>query len=475
MRTTLTPLLLTAASLTTLLVIGCDGKDDVEDDTAATETTDPTGDDTETTGADDTETTGGDDTETTGGDYSLTITAPASGDTVSGDITMTYTVDGLTLDPDAMGSAHVPGSGHVHIYLDDTYVEATGDLSYVFSGLSDGAHTLGAVLAQNDHVEYPDTYQTVDITVDVAGTPLVVITSPDFGSETVGSSVELGLLFTDFTVVDNAGGTAAEGEGHYHIYVDGTYFGFDTNPKSTIVTDLAPGDHDISIVLANNDHAELAPQIDDTISIVVPVDGPSIDIITPGVGDLIGTASVPLSVAIGGDFRLSNDIGGVNVDGQGHYHVYIDGTYTDVFAEPDVFLLHTAGGEHEFMVALAENDHTEIGVVDFVTAEVAADRPDITIVSPPEGEIVTGDFVVGVSAENFTLDPDGLGTDPVDGEGHYHVLVDGLYNTASGESSATLFGVPPGEHTVRVQLAENNHEDYEPLVFDEVTVTVSGD
>jgi len=298
MRTLKFPFLLTALSATALLA-ACDGKDDVSDDTSTPDTTEADTD-TDTDADTDTDTDADTDTDTdTDADYTLSITAPAGGDTVGASTTMTYTVDGLTLDPDAMGDAHDPGNGHVHIYLDGVYQEATGELSYTFTDLEAGAHELGAVLAQNDHIEYAETLQTVSVTVGEDGDPLVVISSPDFGSDTVGSSVELGLLVSNFNVVDSAGGTATDGEGHYHIYIDGTYYGFDTDPDSTLVTDLTPGEHDIRIVLANNDHTELDPQIDDTIEINVPANSPSINIEAPSEGESIDSATVPVSVSIG--------------------------------------------------------------------------------------------------------------------------------------------------------------------------------
>jgi hypothetical protein len=460
------------ALLSALMIAGC-GKDDVAgDDTGGGDDTGVTADDSGEP-ADDTDNTGGDDTDPVQGDYSLSITSPSDGATVSSPVTMTLDVGDFSLDPDSMGSAHVEGYGHVHIYLDGTYLEAIGTSSYTFSDLTEGGHTLGAVLAQNDHVEYADTYQEVSVEVASAGDPLVIITSPKYGSTTTGSSVELGLLFQNFEVVEPGGGTV-DGQGHYHIYVDGTYVTYDDNPDSTLIGRLTPGDHTISVVLADNNHVEFSPAINDNIEITVPDDGPAIMLVEPSNTNLsaeVDSASWPVTVAVD-NFFLVDDLGGTGVEGEGHYHIYVDGTYVTATADLSTWLLHQDGGTHDLMVALALSDHSEIGVYDWIRVTTPEGRPDITITSPPSGEFVSTTFTGSVSVENFTLDPDSFGGANVDGEGHYHVFIDDLYLGASGESTFTATNVIPGERVLRVGLFNNDHSERNPPVYDEVTITV---
>ncbi len=78
---------------------------------------------------------------------------------------------------------------------------------------------------------------------------------------------------------------------------------------------------------------------------------------------------------------------------------------------------------------------------------------------------VTPDAMSGVNVEvtttGFRFAPEHASTDPVDGEGHAHLYVD-------GEKVARLYtpwfhvaGLAPGEHTVTVSLNGNDHETLE--------------
>jgi hypothetical protein len=167
-----------------------------------------------------------------------------------------------------------------------------------------------------------------------------------------------------------------------------------------------------------------------------------------------------------------NAIGGTNVDGHGHYHVYVDGTYVTASGEGTVYLEHVTPGEHTITVVLADNDHTETAAADYARVDVADAAMDVTIDSPSDGEVVTGDFYVSATADNFTLDDAAVGGADVDGEGHYHVLVDGAYYTYGTGAPVLVSGLAPGEHTLSVVLVQNDHTNVEPLVMDEVSITV---
>lgn len=65
-----------------------------------------------------------------------------------------------------------------------------------------------------------------------------------------------------------------------------------------------------------------------------------------------------------------------------------------------------------------------------------------------------------VSLGDFTVAPESASTDPVDGEGHLHLFVDGervmrFYNT-----ELYLNGLEPGEHEIMVEVSANNHSAY---------------
>jgi hypothetical protein len=92
-------------------------------------------------------------------DIVVTVTAPSitldpPAPVVRGDyVTLTWTVTGFVLDSAAFGGPPEPGRGHVHIFVDGTYVAATPDTSYALDNLAVGTHTITVTLYNNDHSE----------------------------------------------------------------------------------------------------------------------------------------------------------------------------------------------------------------------------------------------------------------------------------------------------------------------------------
>jgi hypothetical protein len=98
-------------------------------------------------------------------------------------------------------------------------------------------------------------------------------------------------------------------------------------------------------------------------------------------------------------------------------------------------------------------------------------KPGIAVISPSNGDTVsTTDLPVSVQVSNFTLSAPDVGMPDRDGEGHIHVMLDGmnmgvLFNfyttptfTLPGE------GIRPGQHTLTFDLASNTHMDMEDTV-----------
>jgi hypothetical protein len=101
-----------------------------------------------------------------------------------------------------------------------------------------------------------------------------------------------------------------------------------------------------------------------------------------------------------------------------------------------------------------------------------SDGPSITLLTPSDGDSVSGPVDVEVEVEGLTLNPDAIGGTNVEGEGHWHLLVDGELAMPVGEESASLEDLTPGEHTITVELHNNDHSPVTPRVADEATVTV---
>ena len=392
----------------------------------------------------------------------------------SSDLTLEWQVSGFTIDADALANGDttpVAGRGHVHVQVDGTYYDATAEESYTITGLSSGVHTLSVELAGNDHVE-SGVSDSVDMTIYV---PTVAITSPASGTTLDGCSAELALTFSDFAISQDVGGAAVVGEGHWHILVDGVYQDYGTDTSRAIATNLSAGTHDVTVELVSSDHTSLTPNpVTSTVSVTVPSDASCITIDQSGYGDALNSASVPVDAAVA-NFTLDPDnVGGSASAGEGHIHLYLDGVYVDYTAAASSWLYHVAEGDHVLETRLADNDHTEGYAIDYARFSVAAGRPDITLDSPLDGEVVTSDsFYVTSTAENFSLvDPSSSSTN-VDGEGHYHIYVDGVYLTYDYTGSTIVSGLNSGDHTLQLELVNNDHTSLaDPVWSEEITVTL---
>ncbi len=98
-------------------------------------------------------------------------------------------------------------------------------------------------------------------------------------------------------------------------------------------------------------------------------------------------------------------------------------------------------------------------------------EPQITIISPREGEIVTANAVpVILQFQNWTLDCSLAGTPNKTGTGHWHLLLDrGLVNMICDPFfTLVLQNVKPGKHVLAAVPAQNDHEELEKA---EVKVT----
>ncbi|MFN0090039.1 MAG: hypothetical protein ACKVWR_07210 [Acidimicrobiales bacterium] len=71
--------------------------------------------------------------------------------------------------------------------------------------------------------------------------------------------------------------------------------------------------------------------------------------------------TVDISVAVEG-YELTNTACKALVDGEGHYHLLLDGALVDMFITPDArfSMQNVAHGKHELAVVPAINDHTEV-------------------------------------------------------------------------------------------------------------------
>jgi hypothetical protein len=89
----------------------------------------------------------------------------------------------------------------------------------------------------------------------------------------------------------------------------------------------------------------------------------------------------------------------------------------------------------------------------------------LSIEEPADGAEVSGEVNLAVSVEGAEIGP------PDSGAMHIHVYVDDSDQYEVVTTTETSVSVPNGDHTVRVVLAQPNHEETE--ISDEVTFSVS--
>ncbi len=65
-----------------------------------------------------------------------------------------------------------------------------------------------------------------------------------------------------------------------------------------------------------------------------------------------------------------------------------------------------------------------------------------------------------IELEDFTVTPENASTDPVDGQGHLHLYVDGERKARFYNRALYLTGLEPGDHQVEVEVSANNHAAY---------------
>lgn len=91
--------------------------------------------------------------------------------------------------------------------------------------------------------------------------PTITIVSP-VESATVASKLPLEIKVTNIALAPKEVGKAnVTGHGHYHVWVDGSYYAEGTTTSMTVVDKnghgLSSGAHTIQVSLQNNDHTDL--------------------------------------------------------------------------------------------------------------------------------------------------------------------------------------------------------------------------
>ena len=298
--------------------------------------------------------------------------------------------------------------------------------------------------------------------------PAIGFSSPNDGEEILSSSVWVTVDTREFSLAPDAmGAERNDGEGHYHFYVNGSAAG-ESGQKSFLVTDLAPGDHEITARLFHNDHQPVEGAKPARVTVTIPANAPRVSIQNPQAGATIGASSVELTLA------WENYA-------SGRWHAYVDGLDGEphgIAEDPTSVVTELSPGKHLIYVRLHHSggDPFEPEVLDTVPVTIPDWAPSIRISQPAEGATITRTETIHVEAQNFEIDGNAAGGEPQEGEGHFHVYVDGYDSGHMWQEgyhyTVNLANVPPGERDIYVRLMNNDHTSIEPKIVDRVRVIV---
>jgi hypothetical protein len=227
-----------------------------------------------------------------------------------------------------------------------------------------------------------------------------------------------------------------------------------------------------------------------------------ISTLSPASGTVVTGNTLTVAVAASGYTLTCNLAGKPDQRGTGHYHVLLDKALVNMFctSSATISMQNVSRGMHTLTVVPVLNDHSEVEenarsiTIDFapttqlhtITDATFAGKPSITIISPKNGDTVSGAFDVVVQVTNYNLSCDLMGKPDVAGYGHWHANLDTMsgpmmgMGTMLGMSCSTTFqattaGLKAGEtHTIIALLTDNSHAPLNPAVDSQVTVKIGG-
>ncbi len=205
---------------------------------------------------------------------------------------------------------------------------------------------------------------------------------------------------------------------------------------------------------------------------------PEVQILAPLAGQTVSSVGVRLQISVS-NFSLDGaSIGGANEANHGHYHVWVNDTFTGLLtAAPIVDVSTFPVGPMKLGVSLVNNDHSQLSPQVWHNISVTVVAPSVTFLHPTDGGTVsTMGARFQLDVQGFELDTENYGGEPIPGHGHYHAFVDiGTPNeTFIGTPTEPFFDVgalTPGPHNITVNLRTNNHALLSPNIEATMMVT----
>ncbi|MBU8907141.1 hypothetical protein [Desertibacillus haloalkaliphilus] len=110
----------------------------------------------------------------------------------------------------------------------------------------------------------------------------------------------------------------------------------------------------------------------------------------------------------------------------------------------------------------ASPDQSEVEVVPLQSTgviEVSTDQSEKRTMKVNH-EVKDKDVYVDCIVSDFTFSEERAGGSHVDGEGHIHLFVDDKRVDSIYQAAFIIKGLPTGNHTIKLELAKNDHTSY---------------
>jgi hypothetical protein len=182
----------------------------------------------------------------------------------SATLPVSLTTTAFTLYDRELGRPPADGEGHLHLFFDGAWLDATAEPARVLQHVAPGVHLLEARLVTNDGFELP----VLDrMWVNVApDRPDVVVTYP--GPDWVmGPAFDLDFGVENFTLDAEAAANAPR-VGVAQVFVDGVLVAESTAPTVPL-SGLLPGTRTLRVQLANVDRTPVTPAVYAELPVVV--------------------------------------------------------------------------------------------------------------------------------------------------------------------------------------------------------------
>ncbi len=243
----------------------------------------------------------------------------------------------------------------------------------------------------------------------------------------------------------------------WSLFVDDLLRGTGGGPI-LVAEGLGPGSHTLRAELVDTLGEPLVPAVSTEVSVQLIAGEATVVMTQPTEGEVLSPSGFLVEYDVAGFLLNSASIGQPNQLGVGHALIKLDGSLVATDADGQAFVSSPSTGSHELSVVLVNNDGSDLDPVVADVIDITVAEPAVVITSPV-GTSGGGDVPVEYEVSNFTLDPTNINGTPVDGRGHAHVYVDGLYRGLDATGSFTVPDVDGCTHVARVELAAAGHEE----------------